>query len=143
MPPRICAAKSRPADYVEGRRVAIRVGLVDLRPEPAYDASIDTQALFGETAVLYEDNEGWGWIQMERDSYVGYLPITALGEVARPADPSSQSQSDLHLSGTEHETAGRRRFAARGHGHASPPQAMSLSASLTAFCLRRPSRRFR
>lgn len=72
------------ADYVEGRRVAIRVGLVDLRPEPAYDASIDTQALFGETAVLYEDNEGWGWIQLERDGYVGYLPITALGEVEAP-----------------------------------------------------------
>jgi cell wall-associated NlpC family hydrolase len=71
-------------DYVESQPVKISVGLVDLRSEPAYDASIDTQALFGEAAALYEDHEGWGWVQLERDGYVGYLPITALGKIDAP-----------------------------------------------------------
>ena len=69
------------AAYVEGRSVRIAAGLADLRPAPSNDASIDTQALYGETALLYEDNEGWGWVQLDRDGYVGYLSINALGEI--------------------------------------------------------------
>jgi len=67
--------------YVVGRPVRICAGLADLRPRPANDAPIDTQALYGETALLYEDNEGWGWVQLDRDSYVGYLSINALAEI--------------------------------------------------------------
>jgi cell wall-associated NlpC family hydrolase len=70
--------------FVEGRPVRICAGLADLRPRPANDAPVDTQALFGETAVLYEDSEGFGWVQLDRDHYVGYLPITALGENTAP-----------------------------------------------------------
>jgi cell wall-associated NlpC family hydrolase len=72
--------------FVEGRRVKICAGLADLRPRPANDAPVDTQALFGETAVLYEDAEGFGWVQLERDSYVGYLAVNALGPAA--AEPT-------------------------------------------------------
>jgi cell wall-associated NlpC family hydrolase len=70
------------AAYVEGRPVRVCAGLADVRSRPANDAPIDTQALHGETAVLYEDREGWGWVQLERDGYVGYLAINALAEVA-------------------------------------------------------------
>ncbi|VTZ50991.1 NLP/P60 protein [Methylocella tundrae] len=71
-------------DFVEGRRVTIRAGLADLRPEPANDVSIDTQALYGETAMLYEDSEGFGWLQLERDGYVGYVSMVAVGEFDAP-----------------------------------------------------------
>ena len=37
--------------FVEGRPVRIAAGLADLRPTPANDAPIDTQALYGETAL--------------------------------------------------------------------------------------------
>ena len=67
-------------DYVEGRKVQIRTGLTDLRHAPAYDCSIDTQAIYGEAAVLFEDFEGWGWVQLERDGYVGYVAMAALDE---------------------------------------------------------------
>jgi cell wall-associated NlpC family hydrolase len=67
--------------YVEGRPVRIAAGLADLRPRPANDAPIDTQALYGETALLYEDDEGWGWVQLDRDHYVGYLSMIAVGDV--------------------------------------------------------------
>lgn len=70
--------------FVEGRRVKICAGLADLRPEPANDVSIDTQALYGETAILYEDREGFGWLQLERDGYVGYVSMVAVGDVDAP-----------------------------------------------------------
>jgi hypothetical protein len=51
-----------------------------LRREPRSDAPLDTEALFGEAVTVYEtDSEGWSWVQLKDDSYVGYLPTEALG----------------------------------------------------------------
>ncbi len=74
-------AKVEAEAYVEGRPVRIAAGLADLRPKPANDIPIDTQALYGETALLYEDSEGFGWVQLDRDRYVGYLSINALADL--------------------------------------------------------------
>ena len=68
------------ADYVEGRAMHVCVGTADLRHAPAPDAPLDTQALFGEEVMLYEDHEGFGWVQLARDGYVGYMSMAALGE---------------------------------------------------------------
>jgi cell wall-associated NlpC family hydrolase len=68
------------ADYVEGRALHVCVGTADLRHAPAPDAPLDTQALFGEEAMLYEDHEGFGWVQLARDGYVGYMSMVALAE---------------------------------------------------------------
>jgi cell wall-associated NlpC family hydrolase len=56
------------------------VGTADLRHAPAPDAPLDTQALFGEDVMLYEDHEGWGWVQLARDGYVGYISMAALAD---------------------------------------------------------------
>ncbi|MFG1339608.1 C40 family peptidase [Xanthobacter autotrophicus] len=67
------------ARYVEGdlRRVAVPVA--PLRRRPASDAPLETQGLFGETVRVFEDDpEGWSWVQLEADRYVGYLPTEAL-----------------------------------------------------------------
>ncbi len=69
-------------DYVEGRPMRVAVGIADLRHEPRHDAAMDTQALFGEAVTLFEDHEGWGWVQLARDNYVGYLAMAALAEGA-------------------------------------------------------------
>jgi cell wall-associated NlpC family hydrolase len=66
--------------YVEGRALHVCVGTADLRQAPAPDAPLDTQALFGEDVMLYEDLEGWGWVQLARDGYVGYMSMAALTE---------------------------------------------------------------
>ena len=66
--------------YVEGRAMHVCAGTADLRHAPAPDAPLDTQALFGEDVMLYEDHEGWGWVQLARDSYVGYMSMAALAE---------------------------------------------------------------
>jgi len=65
--------------YAEGRRMCVVVELADLRRAPAPDAAVDTQALHGEIVTVYDDQEGWAWVQLENDGYVDYIDATALG----------------------------------------------------------------
>ena len=39
---------------------------------------LDSEALFGETLTLFDESEGWAWVQLARDGYVGYLPSEGL-----------------------------------------------------------------
>lgn len=66
--------------FVEGRPMHLSVELADLRAKPSREASVDTQVLFGEPITLYEARDGWAWVQLEIDRYVGYLPTTTLAE---------------------------------------------------------------
>jgi cell wall-associated NlpC family hydrolase len=68
------------ARYVEGRVMHVVAEVTDLRPVPSLESGIDTQALYGEEVMLYDTEEGWGWVQLKRDSYVGYLSTQALAE---------------------------------------------------------------
>ncbi|MDE2579512.1 MAG: C40 family peptidase [Hyphomicrobiales bacterium] len=64
--------------YVEGRVMQIAEPVADLRATPSPDAGLDTQLLAGETVTVYEEHEGWAWVQAARDSYVGYMSSAAL-----------------------------------------------------------------
>jgi cell wall-associated NlpC family hydrolase len=64
--------------YADGRKMTIVTAIADLRRLPSHDVSIDTQALLGECVTLYDEEEGWGWVQLARDGYVGYLSTAAL-----------------------------------------------------------------
>src|SRR5262249_39843463 len=66
--------------YAEGRTMHVVTGVADLRRAPSHEALLDTQALLGEDVALFEDHEGWGWSQLARDGYVGYIPISALAD---------------------------------------------------------------
>lgn len=66
--------------FVEGTPMRVRVPVAPLRREPRSDAPLDTEALFGEAVTVYDnDAEGWSWVQLQDDSYVGYMPTEALG----------------------------------------------------------------
>jgi cell wall-associated NlpC family hydrolase len=68
--------------FVNGVRHQVIEPTADLRREPAHEAALDTQALFGEIVTVYEtSDEGWCWGQLENDGYVGYLSANALGPV--------------------------------------------------------------
>ncbi len=68
--------------FVDGVRHQVIEPIADLRREPAHEAALDTQALFGEIVTVYEtSDEGWRWGQLENDGYVGYLSANALGSV--------------------------------------------------------------
>src|SRR3712207_4024875 len=50
------------------------------------EAPVDTQAIFREAVTVYDENEGWAWVQLHEDGYVGYLPAEALGDAG--AEPT-------------------------------------------------------
>jgi cell wall-associated NlpC family hydrolase len=72
--------------FVDGVRHQVIEPIADVRREPAHEAALDTQALSGETVMVYESSdEGWCWGQLKSDGYVGYFSANALGPVgAKP-----------------------------------------------------------
>lgn len=52
--------------------------VVPLRREPNPNLGLETEALYGELVKVYDEAEGWAWIQLQRDRYVGYVPSAAL-----------------------------------------------------------------
>jgi cell wall-associated NlpC family hydrolase len=65
--------------FVEGTLQEVIVGITPIRKDPAHDAPLLTEALYGERITIYEtDEEGWAWGQLKSDGYVGYLPAAAL-----------------------------------------------------------------
>jgi cell wall-associated NlpC family hydrolase len=44
-----------------------------LRAEPNARSSWTTEVLFGELVTVYEEKDGWAWVQLARDDYVGYV----------------------------------------------------------------------
>src|SRR5271165_1587328 len=65
--------------YAEGRAMQVIEASAPLRRAPQPDAPLETEALHGESVTVYEEREGWAWAQLDRDHYVGYLPVAALG----------------------------------------------------------------
>jgi cell wall-associated NlpC family hydrolase len=57
-----------------------------LHRHPSREAPVDTQAIFGESVTVYDEHEGWAWVQLHDDGYVGYLPSEALGDAG--AEPT-------------------------------------------------------
>jgi cell wall-associated NlpC family hydrolase len=102
--------------FVEGRKMRIIAASAPLRRSPQADAPLETEALFGESATVYDEREGWAWAQLERDRYVGYLPGATLGAPSAPT----------------HRVAALRTHAYPGPAIKLPPRmALSLGALLT------------
>ncbi|MFS8035975.1 C40 family peptidase [Xanthobacter sp. AM11] len=73
------------ARYVAGEVRRVAVPVAPLCRRPAGDAPLETQALHGESVRVFEDDgEGWSWVQLEADLYVGYMPTDALAPLALP-----------------------------------------------------------
>lgn len=55
---------------------------VPLKREPNPNLGLDNEIIYGELVRVYDEREGWAWVQIERDRYVGYVPSAALtGEI--------------------------------------------------------------
>ena len=65
--------------FVTGRPARITTAVADIRKAPRPDAGVNTQVLFGDDVLVFEEAEGWAWVQAERDGYVGYVGATMLG----------------------------------------------------------------
>jgi cell wall-associated NlpC family hydrolase len=102
--------------YAKGQAKRVTAASAPLRRFPDPGAPLETEALHGETLTVFDESEGWVWVQLDRDSYVGYLPLAALGT---PAEPT-------------HRVAALRTHAyPRPSIKLAPQMALSLGARLT------------
>ncbi len=83
-------------DFTEGAPVEIVEATAPLRRAPDPSAPLETEALFGETATMFDESEGWAWVQLDRDGYVGYLPSAALGPPSAPSHRVSALMSPVY-----------------------------------------------
>ncbi len=63
-------------------RIAVPVAPLHKTPEP--DATQISQALFGEACEVFEKRNGWAWVRLKRDGYVGYVKEQNLGAPTAP-----------------------------------------------------------
>ena len=66
------AGVAKGARLVEGEVREVAVPLLSLYSEPRFDARLGTQGLMGERVRVFDMHEGWAWLQLEADGYVGY-----------------------------------------------------------------------
>jgi cell wall-associated NlpC family hydrolase len=70
--------------YVAGVPRRVVAPVASLHRDPVPDAPVDTQVLMGEALLVFEEEEGWAWVQSRRDDYVGYVSTDALGAEGAP-----------------------------------------------------------
>ncbi|WP_442579939.1 C40 family peptidase [Mesorhizobium sp. ASY16-5R] len=70
--------------FVEGRPARIAASVADLRAAPRPDSGMNTQLLRGASVTVFEETEGFAWVQAADDGYVGYVADSDLG----PVDPA-------------------------------------------------------
>jgi cell wall-associated NlpC family hydrolase len=66
------------AAFVEGVPAQCAVPVAGIFRAPADDAMQVTQMLLGESLLVFEQKDGWAWVQLDADSYVGYVRDNAL-----------------------------------------------------------------
>jgi len=64
--------------YALGEPRQVIAPALPLRREPRFDSILETEALKGETVTVFAESEGWAWVQIDRDLYVGYMPSDGL-----------------------------------------------------------------
>jgi len=70
--------------FVEPRTARIVATSAPLFRRPELSAPRETEALYGEDALVFENRDGFAWVQLARDGYVGYLPSEPLGGARAP-----------------------------------------------------------
>jgi cell wall-associated NlpC family hydrolase len=64
--------------FVKGRLGQVLRPSVPLRKQPDAARGLETEALYGEAVTVFDEADGWAWVQLARDGYVGYLPAAAI-----------------------------------------------------------------
>ena len=67
--------------YSEGEIRQVAAPNAPIRVAPRFDAPLATEALSGELLTAYEFREGWAWVQLHDDGYVGYTTVDCLSGV--------------------------------------------------------------
>jgi cell wall-associated NlpC family hydrolase len=62
---------------IEGQVRQVQRSVVDLLRSP--DGARDRQLLMGAAVTVFEDRDGWCFVQSQQDDYVGYVPTASVG----------------------------------------------------------------
>jgi hypothetical protein len=73
--------KVRAPRYSEGEIRQVSAPAAQIRVAPKFDAELATEALSGELLTVYDMREGWAWVQLREDGYVGYTTLDCLSSV--------------------------------------------------------------
>lgn len=71
--------------FLAGEPRRVSRASIALRRRPEMELGFDTELLFGETVRVFDEANGWAWVQAERDRYVGYVPSDSLAEMVSAA----------------------------------------------------------
>jgi cell wall-associated NlpC family hydrolase len=83
--------------FTAGTPAQVGPGVVSLKRAPAEAAEQVSQLLHGEAVTVYDQTDGWAWVQNQTDGYVGYLPAAALtAAVTAPSHRVSALRSFLY-----------------------------------------------
>ncbi len=101
--------------FVAGTTARVVAPICDLRFAPEQGAGIETQAIYGEAVKVFDAADGWSWVQLSSDGYVGYVRSA---EIDQPAAPTNHivcvprtfiyAQADLRSAGREACSIGSR-----------------------------------
>ncbi|MGH1419960.1 MAG: NlpC/P60 family protein [Hyphomicrobiaceae bacterium] len=65
-------------EFVDGKPAQVQRASVPVRLRPEPLCGLETEVLFGDIVTVYEQKNGWSWVQLNRDHYVGYIPSETL-----------------------------------------------------------------
>lgn len=71
--------------FVAGLPAHVRVPVLEMRRTASLEAGIDTQLLSGQDVLVFDENEGFAWVQSVSDGYVGYVGSNGLADGASKA----------------------------------------------------------
>ena len=64
--------------FVEGKPGAICVSVANLKGSPVLTSNTEHQLLLGEEVQIFEQANGFAWVQSNRDGYTGYVAASAV-----------------------------------------------------------------
>ena len=74
------AGQVEAARFAEGAIFHVIVPVARVHSGPDAGSGMDTQFLHGADVRVFDRNNGWAWVQAQRDSYVGYVPENNIDE---------------------------------------------------------------
>lgn len=70
--------------YSDGRKARVSAVFADLQSAPRADSGLDSQILHGEPVRVFDERDGYLWVQAGRDFYAGWTRSENIGELGAP-----------------------------------------------------------
>lgn len=80
------SGKVEASRFTAGTQMQVSASVLDLRAEPRPDSGPQNQIIFGDMVRMFEEQDGWSWVQAERDGYTGYVSAASLEKPDADAD---------------------------------------------------------